>query len=85
MLIVKKIDHYIEPYPWTQLWKHVLLSLSLYRDTKPSKLFQKNSNPNFMIRVMLCFGCNSFLLTEKPKVGNGRVTDWSLGGQSVKF
>ena len=80
MLIVKEIDHYTEPYPWTQLWKHLLLSLSLYRDTKPSKLFQKNSNPNFLIHVMLCFGCKSCFLSEKPKVGNIWVTDWSSSG-----
>ena len=38
-------------------------------------LFKKNSNPNFLIPVMLCFGCKSCFLTEKPKVGNGWVTN----------
>ena len=29
----------------------------------------KNSNPNFFIRVMLCFGGKSCFLMEKPKAG----------------
>ena len=34
-----------------------------------AQALSKNSNPNFLIHVMLCFGGKSCFLTEKPKGG----------------
>ena len=50
-----------------------------------TQAFSKNSNPNFMICVMLCFGGKSCFLTEKPKVGNSDQIELNTGWQSVKF
>ena len=50
-----------------------------------TQAFSKNSNPNFLICVMLCFGGKSCFLTEKPKVGNRDQIELNIGWQSVKF
>ena len=50
-----------------------------------TQALSKNSNPNFLIRVMLCFGGKSCFLMKKPKVGNRDQTKLNTGWQSVKF
>ena len=60
---------------------------SLHRDTKPHNpsSFKKNSNPNFLSRIMLCFGYKSCFITKKPNVGNRALMKVTSSGQSVKF
>ena len=47
--------------------------------------FEKQSNSNLFIHVMLCFGDNSCFLMKNPKVGNQDQTELHIGRQSVKF
>ena len=47
--------------------------------------FEKNSNSNLFIHVMLCFGGKSFFLMKNPKVGNRDQTELNTGKQSVRF
>ena len=48
-----------------------------------TQALSKNSNPNFFIHVMLCFGGKSCFLTEKPKVGSKDQMELNTGVQGV--